>query len=74
MTCTPIAQGDSYLFLDDLYHIRRENQPQVIDYLHSVGKGSQHVAKGWNDKASDGMVCAWYPPIGVKLGARCRRD
>jgi hypothetical protein len=32
--------GDSYLFLDDLYHIRKADQPQVIDYFHRIAKAT----------------------------------
>jgi hypothetical protein len=32
-------QKDAYLFLDDLYHLRKEDQPQVLDYFHRLFKG-----------------------------------
>jgi hypothetical protein len=35
-----LSSGDSYLVLDDLYHIRKSDQPRVIDYFHRLGKGS----------------------------------
>jgi hypothetical protein len=63
-----IAQADSFLYLDDLYHIRKENQPQVVDYLHSVAKG-HHL---WLKIGTIRHRTEWYihgnPPIGVKLG------
>src|SRR5262249_31618729 len=34
-----ISGGDSFLFLDDLYHIRKEEQARVVDYVHSIAKG-----------------------------------
>jgi hypothetical protein len=33
-----LSAGDSYLVLDDLYHIRRADQPRVIDYFHRLGE------------------------------------
>ena len=63
-----ISGGDAFLFLDDLYHIRKENQPQVVDYFHSVAKGH----KLWLKVGTIRHRTVWYihgnPPIGVKLG------
>jgi hypothetical protein len=60
--------GDGYLFLDDLYHIGRANQPQVIDYFHRVAKGNGL----WLKVGTIRHRSRWYvngdPPIGVKLG------
>jgi hypothetical protein len=36
-----LSDGDTYLFLDDLYHLRRPDQPLVVDYLHSIAKGQR---------------------------------
>ena len=63
-----LSGGDSYLFLDDLYHIRRTDQPQVLDYFHRIAKGNNLWLKiGTIRHRSD-----WYvhgdPPIGLKLG------
>ncbi len=63
-----LSSGDSYLFLDDLYHIRRTDQPQVIDYFHRIAKGSNL----WLKVGTIRHRTAWYlhgdPPVGVKLG------
>jgi hypothetical protein len=63
-----ICGGDSYLFLDDLYHIRTADQPHVIDYFHRIGKGSGL----WLKIGTIRHRSRWYihgdPPIGVKLG------
>jgi hypothetical protein len=63
-----ISEADAFLFLDDLYHIKKENQPQVIDYLHSVAKGHRL----WLKIGTIRHRTQWYvhgnPPIGVKLG------
>jgi hypothetical protein len=63
-----VSAGASYLFLDDLYHIARAEQPKVLDYFHSVAKGHQLWLKvGTIRHRSD-----WYihgnPPIGMKIG------
>lgn len=63
-----LSAGDSYLFLDDLYHIRRADQPQVIDYFHRIAKGSSL----WLKIGTIRHRTQWYvhgdPPVGVKLG------
>jgi hypothetical protein len=63
-----ISSGDAYLFLDDLYHIRRVDQANVIDYFHRIAKpGGLWLKVGTVRHRS-----SWYkqgdPPSGVKLG------
>ena len=63
-----LSDGDAYLFLDDLYHIRRADQAKVIDYFHSIAKGNNL----WLKIGTIRHRTQWYihsdPPIGVKLG------
>lgn len=63
-----LSGGDVYLFLDDLYHIRRSDQARVIDYFHSIAKGNNL----WLKIGTIRHRTRWYihsdPPIGVKLG------
>lgn len=63
-----ISQCDSFLFLDDLYHIRKDNQPSVVDYMHSIAKGHRL----WLKFGTIRHRTEWYihgnPPVGVKLG------
>lgn len=63
-----ISNGDSFVLLDDLYHIRKSDQPSVVDYLHSIGKGHSL----WVKIGTIRHRTRWYlhgnPPIGVKLG------
>ncbi|OLC63254.1 MAG: hypothetical protein AUH89_00170 [Ktedonobacter sp. 13_1_40CM_4_52_4] len=63
-----LSGGDAYLFLDDLYHIRRSDQARVIDYFHSIAKGNNL----WLKIGTIRHRSRWYihsdPPIGVKLG------
>ena len=63
-----LSQGDSFLFLDDLYHITRRDQPDLIDYFHRISKNNRLWVKiGTIRHRTD-----WYrhgdPSIGVKLG------
>lgn len=63
-----LSAGDSYLFLDDLYHIARRDQPDLIDYFHRIAKNNRLWVKiGTIRHRTD-----WYrngdPPIGMKLG------
>lgn len=63
-----ICEGDSYLFLDDLYHIHRIDQPNVIDYFHRVAKGNNL----WLKIGTIRHRSRWYlngdPPVGLKTG------
>lgn len=61
-----ICEGDSYLFLDDLYHIRKIDQPNVIDYFHRIAKGNNL----WLKIGTIRHRSRWYvngdPPRGLK--------
>ena len=35
-----LSGGDAYLFLDDLYHVRQDDQTRVLDYFHRLAKGN----------------------------------
>lgn len=63
-----ISDENSFLFLDDLYHIKKENQAHVVDYMHSIGKGHRL----WLKVGTIRHRTLWYvhgnPPIGMKLG------
>jgi hypothetical protein len=63
-----LSGGDSYLFLDDLYHIKRTDQAKVIDYFHRIAKGNRL----WLKVGTIRHRTQWYihgnPPFGVKLG------
>jgi len=63
-----VATGKpAFLFLDDLYHIRRADQPYVLDYLHGLVKGTGI----WMKVGTIRHRSAWYlsgdPPYGLKL-------
>jgi hypothetical protein len=57
-----------FLFLDDLYHIRRSDQARVIDYFHRIAKENNL----WLKIGTIRHRSRWYihsdPPVGVKLG------
>ena len=63
-----LSSGDAFLFLDDLYHIRKRDQAQVIDYFHRVGKNNNL----WIKIGTIRHRTQWYingdPPIGAKIG------
>jgi hypothetical protein len=63
-----LSGGDSFLVLDDLYHIKRADQPRVIDYFHRLGKS----AGLWIKIGTIRHRSSWYvngdPPIGMKIG------
>lgn len=65
---TELAEGPTFLLLDDLYHIRWEDQAQVLDYFHRIGKGSNL----WIKVGTIRHRSRWYvfgnPPVGMKLG------
>jgi hypothetical protein len=63
-----LADGDSFLFLDDLYHIRKADQAQVLDYFHRIAKNNGL----WLKVGTIRHRSRWYrhgdPPIGLKIG------
>ena len=63
-----LSDGDSFLFLDDLYHLRRHEQPQVVDYLHSIAKGNRLWLKIGTIKHRSRWYVHGSPPQGMKLG------
>ena len=62
-----LSGGDAYLFLDDLYHIRRADQAHVIDYFHRLAK-DHHL---WLKVGTIRHRTRWYvpgdPPVGMKI-------
>ena len=63
-----LSDGDAYLFLDDLYHIRRSDQANVLDYFHRIAKDHNL----WLKVGSIRHRTRWYvhgdPPVGLKIG------
>jgi len=63
-----LSDGDSFLILDDLYHLRRTEQPLVVDYLHSIAKGNGLWLKIGTIKHRSSWYVHGSPPQGMKLG------
>lgn len=63
-----LSAGDAYLFLDDLYHIPRKYQAQVLDYFHRVAKGNNLWLKVGTIKHRTQWYLHGDPPVGVKIG------
>ena len=63
-----LSSGDAYLFLDDLYHIPRKYQAQVLDYFHRVSKGNSLWLKIGTIKHRSQWYIHGDPPVGVKIG------
>ena len=63
-----LSDGPSFLILDDLYYVRKTDQPKVVDYFHRIAKGNGMWLKVGTIKHRS----QWYqhsdPPIGMKLG------
>jgi len=63
-----LTDTDCYLFLDDLYHIHRADQPHLLDYFHRIAKGNRL----WLKIGTIRNRSTWYihspQPIGLKLG------
>lgn len=63
-----LADADGLLILDDLYYIRRSDQPLVVDYFHRLTK-NQRV---WLKVGTIRHRSSWYlrgdPAVGTKLG------
>ena len=63
-----ITGYSSYLFLDDLYHLRREDQASILDYFHRIAKNNDLWLKVGTIKNRS----SWYrhdpQPMGLKIG------
>ncbi|SDE54384.1 hypothetical protein SAMN05216337_1028104 [Bradyrhizobium brasilense] len=63
-----LAGGPSYLLLDDLYHLRLEDQAKVVDYFHRIAKGSNLWLKVGTIRHRSRWYIHGQPPLGMKLG------
>ncbi|MGI9099347.1 MAG: hypothetical protein ACR2H2_12825 [Solirubrobacteraceae bacterium] len=63
-----LADADGLLILDDLYYIRRSDQPLVVDYFHRLTKNQRM----WLKVGTIRHRSSWYvrgdPSVGTKLG------
>ncbi len=65
-----LAGGPAYLFLDDLYQVRRDDQADVIDYFHGVAKDSQL----WLKVGTIRHRTTWYAPGDPAKGVKLDED
>lgn len=63
-----LGNGDAYLFLDDLYHIRKEDQASVLDYFHRIAKNTGVWIKVGTIRHRTDHYRHGNPPTGMKLG------
>jgi hypothetical protein len=63
-----LADGPSFLLLDDLYHLRLSDQANVVDYFHRIAKGSNLWLKIGTIRHRSRWYVLGHPPIGMKLG------
>ncbi len=63
-----LSDGSAFLVLDDLYHIRREDQAAVLDYFHRIAKNSGLWIKVGSIRHRTDHYRHGNPPVGVKLG------
>lgn len=63
-----LADGPAFLLMDDLYHLKFNDQAQVLDYFFRIAKGSNL----WLKVGTIRHRSLWYvrgnPSIGMKLG------
>lgn len=66
-----LSDGDAFLLLDDLYHIRRPDQAKIVDYFHRVAKDNRL----WLKIGTIRHRTTWYvntdQAIGMKIGDDC---
>ncbi len=66
-----LSGSDAFIFFDDLYHLKRADQPSVLDYFHRIVKGRSV----WLKIGTIRHRTNWYrhgdPPVGMKLGDDC---
>jgi hypothetical protein len=63
-----LADRDGLLILDDLYYIRRSDQPFVVDYFHRLTKNQRLWLKVGTIRHRSNWYVPGDPPIGMKLG------
>ncbi len=57
-----------FLFLDDLYHLHKRDQPYVLDYFHRVAKNNDLWIKVGTIKNRSSWYLHGPQPIGLKIG------
>ena len=60
--------GGGFVFVDDLYHISRQNQPKVLGYLHRLLKDSGLWLKIGSIRYTTTTYNRRDPPVGMQEG------
>jgi AAA+ ATPase superfamily predicted ATPase len=63
-----LADGPSFLLLDDLYHLQFDDQAQIVDYFFRIAKGSNLWLKIGTIRHRSRWYVRGNPSIGMKLG------
>jgi hypothetical protein len=63
-----LADADGLLILDDLYYLRRSDQPHVVDYFHRLRKNQRMWLKVGTIRHRSNWYMRGDPAIGTKLG------
>ena len=63
-----LSEFASFLFLDDLYHLHRGDQADVLDYFHRVAKNNNLWLKIGTIKNRSTWYVHGPQPIGLKIG------
>jgi hypothetical protein len=63
-----LAGEDGLLILDDLYYIRRSDQPLIIDYFHRLTKNQRMWLKVGTIRHRSTWFVRGDPAVGTKLG------
>lgn len=63
-----LTDDSSFLFLDDLYHLHRADQPYVLDYFHRIAKNNSLWIKIGTIKNRSSWYLHGPQPIGLKIG------
>jgi hypothetical protein len=63
-----LAGGPCFLLLDDLYHLRLDDQANVVDYFHRIAKGANLWLKIGTIRHRSKWYVFGHPPVGMKLG------
>lgn len=58
----------TFLFLDDLYHLHRSDQPHVLDFFHRIAKNNNLWLKIGTIKNRSSWYIHGPQPIGLKIG------
>ena len=66
-----LSGGDAFIFFDDLYHLKRADQPSVLDYFHRIVKGRSVWLKIGTIRHRTDRYRHGDPPVGMKLGDDC---